>query len=462
MSRLWSVWVVTRMLMVVFTGVTVLPHSVWDASAADLTLYRAWAEQIVYQNIFPLEDERWQYPPGAGALLAVPQLLGGGLGYNWLFFGLVAAADASVLGLLIRAARRDGWATAQMGPWLWTVGVALLGRVCYGRFDLIVAATAVAALLWATRRPAAAGAAAAAGVLLKVWPVLIVLGLRWRTLWRMSPGAVGFGVAAIAGSMALGPGAWSFLEFQSKRGLQIESVAATPLLIARLLSGRWTIVHRYGADELSGPAVSAVAVGCVAATVVGGAVLLTVWWRARPPAPDLVLAAVLLALLTSRVLSPQYLVWAVAVASVCALDTHSSQRPVLLLVLATALLSQVEFPFLYDRVATGSWPGVVVLTVRNGMLFCATTWSIVRLWRNDLDRRGHRSSHRLLDIGSVTSAGRVPAQSGPISALEAVISRVQGPYVYIRSRFGLVRSVAPNNATGLSLARHYRHAIDNE
>ncbi|WP_280373578.1 hypothetical protein [Nocardia abscessus] len=141
-------WVVTRILMVVFTGVTILPHSIWDASAADLTLYRGWAEFIVDQNAFPLDDERWQYPPGAGALLVVPWLIGGGLGYNWIFFALVAAADAGVLGLLIRAARRTGWETAQAGPWLWTVGVALLGRVCYGRFDLIVAADPGGGRVW--------------------------------------------------------------------------------------------------------------------------------------------------------------------------------------------------------------------------------------------------------------------------------------------------------------------------
>ncbi|MCC3331846.1 glycosyltransferase 87 family protein [Nocardia abscessus] len=375
-------WVVTRILMVVFTGVTVLPHSIWDASAADLTLYRGWAEFIVDRNAFPLDDERWQYPPGAGALLVVPWLIGGGLGYNWIFFALVAAADAGVLGLLIRAARRTGWETAQAGPWLWTVGVALLGRVCYGRFDLIVAATAVAALLWSMRRPAAAGAAAAAGALLKLWPVVVVLGLRRRALWRMSAVMAGVGVTVTVGLTALGPGAWSFLRFQSQRGLQIESPAATPLLIARLVNGGWTIVHRYGAEELSGPAVSAVARGCVAATVLGGAVLLVIWWRIRPPAADLVLAAVLLALVTSRVLSPQYLVWAVAVASVCALDSRTTQRPVLGLVLATALVSQVEFPFLYDRVATGSWPGVIVLTVRNGMLLWATVWSVALLCRH--------------------------------------------------------------------------------
>ncbi|MEU1998823.1 glycosyltransferase family 87 protein [Nocardia gamkensis] len=403
-STLWLVWVVTRLLMVVFTGVTVLPHSVWDASAADLTLYREWAEIIVGRSVFPLDDERWQYPPGAGVLLAVPWLLGGGFAYNWLFFALVAAADASVLSLLIRAARADGRAVAQTGPWVWTVGVASLGRVCYGRFDLIVAATAAAALLWSTRRPALAGAAAAAGVLLKVWPVVVLLGLRRRSLWRMSAVAAGAGLTASVGLTALGPGAWSFLQFQSERGLQIESAAATPLLIARLVNGGWTIVHRYGADELSGPAVTAAARGCVAATVVGGAILLFTWWRMRPPAADLALAAVLLALVTSRVLSPQYLVWAVAVAAVCALDSRTTQRPVVMLVLATALLSQVEFPFVYDRVATGSWPGVIVLTLRNGLLLCATVWSVARL-------RGEGTRTFREYPGSPRSVGRPVAAS---------------------------------------------------
>ncbi|WP_281918354.1 glycosyltransferase 87 family protein [Nocardia sputorum] len=377
-----------------FTGVTALPHSIWDASAADLTLYREWAELIVEQNVFPLDDERWQYPPGAGALLAVPWLLGGGFGYNWLFFALVGAADASVLGLLIRAARGDDSATAQAGPWIWTVGVALLGRVCYGRFDLIVAAAAVAALLWSTRRPAAAGAAAAAGVLLKMWPVVVVLGLRRRALTHVSAATIGVGAAAAVALTAWAPGAWSFLEFQSKRGLQIESVAVTPLLIARLTHSGWAIVHRYGADELTGPAVSAVARGCVAATILGGTVLLVIWWRMRPPAADLALAAVLIALLTSRVLSPQYLVWAVAVAAVCALDPRTTQRPVLLMVLATALVSQVEFPFVYDRVATGSWPGVLVLTVRNSLLLGATVWSVARLCRDTSGQSGESMKSR--------------------------------------------------------------------
>lgn len=49
------------------------------------------------------------------------------------------------------------------------------------------------------------------------------------------------------------------------------------------------------------------------------------------------------------------------VAAVCALEARFTQ----LLVLAAALVSQVEFPFVYDRVATGSWPGVVARLYRS-------------------------------------------------------------------------------------------------
>lgn len=144
--------------------------------------------------------------------------------------------------------------------------------------------------------------------------------------------------------------------------------------------------------------------------------------------------------MTSRVLSPQYLVWAVAVASVCALDSRSTQRPVLLLVLATALMSQVEFPFLYDRVATGSWSGVVVLTVRNGMLFCATIWSIVRLCRNGLDHPRHPSANSLLDIGSVTPSGLRALPVGSEFRHSDSYFSSSGPYLRARSRFGLART----------------------
>ncbi|MBO0854480.1 MAG: DUF2029 domain-containing protein [Nocardia sp.] len=380
-SRLWTVWVLTRALIVVFIGVTALPHSIWDGCAADLGLYREWAGVFVHQHTFPLADERWQYPPGAAVVMVAPWLLGAGHAYTWWFFAMVGAADAGVLGLLIRSVRREGRVASWAGPWVWVLGVALVGRVLYGRFDLIVAASAVAALLWALRRPLAAGVAVAAGVLLKLWPIVVLLGWKRPVLWRMGVSAAVSGAVMGAALTTIGPGAWSFARFQSERGLQIEAPATTPLMIARLIRHSWRITHRYGAEELLGPGVSAVSHCCVPLTVIGGLILLVVWWRKRPPAPDLALAAVLIALTTSRVLSPQYLIWAVAVAAVCALYRSTTQRPIVLLVLVSALLSQVEFPFVYDKVASGHVVGVIVLLLRNGVLVYATVWSIVRLWR---------------------------------------------------------------------------------
>ncbi|MEV5833293.1 hypothetical protein [Nocardia sp. NPDC052112] len=121
-----------------------------------------------------------------------------------------------------------------------------------------------------------------------------------------------------------------------------------------------------------------------------------------------------------------------AVASVCALDSRSTQRPVLLLVLATALLSQLEFPFLYDRVATGSWSGVVVPAVRNGMLLCATIWSIVQLCCNGPD-------HPAAPLGRVAVGYRFGNFSGQ-PALPAASEFCHsdrhrpssGPYMYAR------------------------------
>jgi hypothetical protein len=155
--------------------------------------------------------------------------------------------------------------------------------------------------------------------------------------------------------------------------------------------GRWTIAHRYGAEELLGPGVAWTGRLCLAATVLAVAAVAALWWRtavghgedvdADTARAALVLAAVLAMLATSRVLSPQYLVWAVAVCAVCATLSASPLRSTVRLVLLTALATQVEFPFVYGSVAAGSWLGVGILVVRNALLLWATGQAFVIVWR---------------------------------------------------------------------------------
>ncbi|WP_372499189.1 glycosyltransferase 87 family protein [Streptomyces somaliensis] len=89
------------------------------------------------------------------------------LEYAHAFFVLALVCDAVVFGLLVYAGGRPGKSRA--GARVWLVGVPLLGPTAYSRYDLMVTAVAVAALLAGARHPRTMGVLAGVGALLKVW-----------------------------------------------------------------------------------------------------------------------------------------------------------------------------------------------------------------------------------------------------------------------------------------------------
>jgi hypothetical protein len=142
----------------------------------------------------------------------------------------------------------------------------------------------------------------------------------------------------------------------------------------------------YGSVELLGPWVSVISKVSVAATAIGFGWLLV--WRLRAerwqPSTtyDAALAALLLFTVTSRVISPQYLVCLVGFAAVCLTVRGTSQKPVAVLILVTTLLTTLEFPVLFNQVHNSQPWGVAVLTARNLLLLAATLLSCRRLWRS--------------------------------------------------------------------------------
>jgi len=100
---------------------------------------------------------------------------------------------------------------------------------------------------------------------------------------------------------------------------------------------------------------------------------------------DAAFTVVLLLVLTSRVLSPQYLVWLLGLAAVVLAVPRgeSSQRPAAWLVLLAGLLTGIMYPWLeQDYSWTGTLPGTLVLTARNLVLLAAAVVSCARLWRS--------------------------------------------------------------------------------
>ncbi|MCM2392309.1 glycosyltransferase family 87 protein [Streptomyces albipurpureus] len=383
-------WTATRIGMVILLLIDQLGDS--GVAGEVHTLYRTWYEQLI-QGAFPLDDPTWQYPPGAALVFLSPALLPW-LTYFQAFVVVILLADAVITLALARA--------GVQGAWLWVGGLPLLLNLPLARYDVPVTAVAVLALLAARRHPRTAGALAGIGAMIKVWPLLTVLGAppgrTTRAVWTSAA------ASAAALLIVLGWGfshALSFLRQQGDRGVQIESLGGTALQLARQAGWKGEVRFQYGAFELVGPYVTETArLSLVLSALALGWLLL---WRVRArhwtsaTALDAAFAAVLLFTVTSRVISPQYLVWLLGLAAVCLTSRATTQRPVALLILPAAALSALAFPLLYEDVVAGTPLGCALMVLRNGLLLGAALVSCRRLWGASTARQGasRRSGHPL-------------------------------------------------------------------
>ena len=346
-------------------------------------LYFRWYG-VLTQGTFPADDRLWQYPPGAGPVLLSPALLPT-LTYFEAFVALTLAADVLILLALTRAGSRPG--RSLRGAVYWTASLPLLLQVPLARYDVQVTAFAVISLLTLSRSPRACGAFATLGALVKVWPALVLLGLpKGRTTRSALTSATVTATASLALLAAVFSNPFTFLRQQGGRGVQIESFGGTALSLATRAGWEGRVRYQYGAMEFVGPHVPAVATLSLALTAVAFGLLLL--WRVRArhwteATPfDAALTAVLLFTITSRVISPQYMVWLLGLAAVCLTSRYTSQRPVAWLLLAAAAVTSVDYPVMYAEVIQCTWTGVAVMVVRNGLLGAAAILSFVRLWRS--------------------------------------------------------------------------------
>ncbi|MBD0712141.1 MULTISPECIES: glycosyltransferase 87 family protein [unclassified Streptomyces] len=350
----------------------------------EVDLYRHWYG-LFAQGTFPPGDATWQYPPGAGLVIMSPGLLPW-LTYAQAFVVLALLADAAVV---LALAGADS-ARLTHGSWYWVCGLPLLLHLPLARYDVQATALAVLALLaLAARAPAAhrlGGALAGIGALVKVWPALALIGTpRGRTTRDAWTAAAVTALALLATLALCFSDALGFLRQQGGRGVQIESLGGTALALAGA-GGIWPgqAEFRYGAYEYVGPYVSSLGHLALLLTVVAFGWLL-LWrlrahrWTAATPF-DAALAAVLLFTVTSRVISPQYLVWLLGLAAVCLTSRATVMRPVALLLLPAAALSTLAYPVLYDEVVAGTPRGVTVMVLRNGLLLAAALLAARRLW----------------------------------------------------------------------------------
>ncbi|MFF7542449.1 glycosyltransferase 87 family protein [Streptomyces canus] len=370
-------WGVTRLLLLLFVfKVYVFPGP--DVTSDVSVIYQGWYE-VLRTGTFPQSDVTWQYPPAAALAILSPALLPF-LEYTQAFFLMAFAADLAALLLLLYAGLRPG--RRLRGAWVWVAGVPLLGPTVYSRYDVMVTAVAVAAVLAAARHPKVAGALVGFGALLKVWPALILVGIRRRSVWASA--AVSVVVVAGLFSVAM-PGAFAFLTFQRERGTEVESLGSLVFHIARHHGWQGSVLLNYGSVEFLGPWVTMVSTAALALT--GMAFGLLLLWRLAATrfqahtAADAALVAVLMFTTTSRVISPQYMVWLVGLAAACLCFRASRMGVPAVLVLMACFVTVLEFPIWFADVVGSTPRGIVLLLARNGLLVLATVIGMRELWK---------------------------------------------------------------------------------
>lgn len=377
-------WLASRVVML-----ALLRSGQGDIAREVHFLYRHWSEGFTH-GTFPVGDVTWQYPPGAALVMLAPALLPG-LSYLQGFVLLSLAADAVVLLLLLRAGTgRPGRSTA--GAWLWALALPLLMQLPYARYDLMVTVVAVGALLALPARPRLGGALAGLAALIKLWPVLTVLGTPRGRTTRQTWTALALSAGGLLLVLCTAfRGALGFLSAQHHRGVEIESLGGTFLHVAEMFGWPGRVVAHYGSLEFTGPYVAEITTASLLLT--GIALVWLLMWRVRaarwtPATPyDAALTAVLLFTVTSRVISPQYLVWLIGLGAVCLTMRQTTQRPVAALVLLATAVTTVDYPLFFTDVTAVTWQGAAIVAVRNALLVAAALVSCVRLWRTSVPHR---------------------------------------------------------------------------
>lgn len=365
-------WVTTR-VWVLLSGFGVIFYPESEYLFSDVRLYDWWAGNIADSH-FPINDPMWQYPPLAAVVFLAGYLIAGST-VGFVF--LAAVADLAIFTLLLQRGREQ----SNLNPAkIWMIAPLVIGPIILGRFDVFVTLAAVVALLF-VGQSSKFGTAIAVGSLLKVWPVLLLLatpkGKALRVVtWFVSTFAVGSLLLSLWWEDS-----FSFIGGQRSRGLQIESVGALPYQLWNAGPNSVTSAYQFGAIEVvaSGTQFVSLVITLIGILLLG----ILFYWRifgklSQANPADIAFLAILISIVTSRVLSPQYMVWVFGLLAMCAFNPQQNFRKIFILILVSTGLGQIIYPWWYLDLQQGGGLAVIAHTIR----ILTLLWATGIAWKN--------------------------------------------------------------------------------
>ncbi len=372
----------------------------WAVTSPDVDRYALIAEWI-RRGSWPYAQFRFEYPPLTLVPLLIPPHSATLAAYSFEFRIEMLVVFAMTALVTTWAALRL-WGTlgrSLAAAAVFAGAVVATGMIGLNRFDGSVALViALTVLCLAYRRWTLAGLFVGLGFSLKLMPIVLlplvlVLARGRRSVWWAALAAAGGAVIPFVPFVARDAGRfWSSLfGGQIARGLQIESVAASPLLVRDILQpGSVSVVVPPG-GSMSVLATGAQVANNLAPLVVLGLTIVAylVIWRVRgvlradsEAIPVAVLALLLAAMCGNKVLSPQHLIWVLPVVALALVARRPAFRVPAAIVLAAIILTQVEHPGMYLGLMHLERTAILVVAVRNLLLVAAFVAALVVLWRS--------------------------------------------------------------------------------
>jgi uncharacterized membrane protein len=318
-------------------------------SFGDIYEYHRYGHRMA-SGLWPYRSFFDEYPPFAQPLFLLVSWLPGSYAHAWRWTMVVLGAGSLVLLVATLAsvnASRRRLAIAAL-----TVGVTplLLGQSIFDEFDPWPAFLAAAALLaFVRRRERTAYVLLALAVSAKTYP-LVFLPLALMATWeRGGRPLLKRALAWFLGTVFVvhlpfliaGPGGLRFSYWiQIKRGLEVESLAASGLLVLNRLGLHHVHLHAAppGQTEISGGLADGLATVTTLVSVAALVLVYVLYWHRRREPMILAWAAAVLAFVAfAKSFSPQYVNWLVPL-----VPAAGAAASVLLLVIARLTHSELQ------------------------------------------------------------------------------------------------------------------------
>lgn len=367
----------------------------------DIALYYRYSTNVL-SGLSPYRDFPVEYPPGAFLSFLMPFALATSRTlsfdqYSYFFLSANAALSVATLMVLL-SLRRKGVAEGGAFPAVRIVGArylvltGLIGMTLAWRFDLmptLLVVLALAAIL--SNRPVWGGLILGLAIAVKLYAFVLIpivccyyiAGCNSRQLPRV--------FAAMVVSLCLGflplagmtqHDALSFLRYHAERGIQLESVASSVILMCKACGlTKATIIYDYGAYHLITPVSRVVLKILPCAFIVMMGLVTRICLRefrieyARSGSISAMSVcrfatiSLLVFIVTNKVFSPQYLIW------VMPLLTLVRGRQFALCIVVFALTVLI-FPLCYGDLLAMKPYAIHMLALRNACVIAVLLWLI--------------------------------------------------------------------------------------